>query len=98
MRSSAQARLTAVGRVRRSRGDRGLEVLSPRAAREHDAVGGRDADGRRAADRETLDGLGHLLDVGQAQVFLAPREVPLVEQHDLAVARGQLDGRVASRR
>ena len=59
IRSSAQPRLTAVGPARAQDARGLLEVLAARG-RERVAVRGRDADRRRAADRERPDRLGHV--------------------------------------
>ena len=68
-----------------------LVDVAPAGRREDDAVGRRDPDGRRAAHRERLDRHGDVLDAAQAHVLLLERQPALVEQDDLAVARGELD-------
>ena len=78
MRSMAQNRLTAVGRVRGERLADGLELrVEIRGRRvcadaQRDAHGGRHADGRRAADHHVADGVGDFL-IGAAGDVAPPR-------------------------
>ncbi len=99
MRFSAQNRLTAVGRESASRRKSSSSAArqSPpwrqaRAGAKDDAVGGADADGRRAAHDHIANGLGHLgrrlvfepdLLLGQQALIQQPqRTVPPLDRLD----------------
>ena len=93
--SSAQRRLTAVGRVA-SRPLRGLLERGPErgrvvgarggglGGRERDAPGRRDADGRRTADGHVADAVRDLTPGAAGDVALLLRQRELVDEHDLA--------------
>ena len=91
MRSMAQNRFTAVGRVAASvsqmRRELRVQVLAVglRHAQRH-AHGRRHADGRRAADDHVADGVGHLLVGAAGDVDLFERQARLVD-HDHALRR-----------
>ena len=74
-RSTAQARLTAVGRALASSSEaRSSESrLGSRASASGDAIAAGDADQRRPADRQPLDRVGHLLGGLERQLALLAR-------------------------
>ena len=110
IRSMAQNRLTAVGRVAaitsHSRWNSVANCLVPlrRAAlhAQRQAHGGGDADGRRAADHHGLDGPGDLFRGLAGDVQLRRRQLALVDHHDGVVfpldGRQHADGFQCSRR
>ena len=85
-RSSAQRRFTAVGRVLPSSSEtsskRACEPrrIAHRAQPQHQAVGGRDADRRRAAHGQAADGVRHLLGRLAVDPDLLDGEAGLVEE------------------
>ena len=86
-RSSAQRRLTAVGRVARAASRTASKSRSPARTPERDAVGGRDADRRRAAHRQPPDRVGDLVGARAAQPLLGG-QARLVEQLERVAAPG----------
>ena len=97
MRPMAQKRFTAVGRVAASRaqifsnsganssGVSGFGVLRAQG----NAVGRRDADGRRAAHHHGHDGVGHLL-VGRGEhIALFEGELGLIDEADALRGPGE---------
>ena len=88
MRAIAHIRLTAVGREALSSSIAGCMRASaarPSAAStpvpgQHHALGGGDADRRRAAHDQVADGFAHLMAVAALQVFDLERQLALVEQ------------------
>jgi hypothetical protein len=63
-----------------------IEGVRITAHREHQAIGGGDADCRRAAHHHVMDRLGGCLGVRAVQIRLLLRQQALVEQQQLAVA------------
>ena len=89
MRSIAQNRFTAVGRVPASRAQMRLELRaqSPRRVggiaadrAERHSVGGGNTDGRRAANHHGDDHVRHLFIVGGEHIAFLEREPGLVEE------------------
>ena len=90
MRSIAQKRFTAVGRVAASSSQTASNAAggNPPAyggAAQRDPHGRGHADGRRAADRHVADGRGHLVMVATAEVGLLGGQQALIDHHDRAI-------------
>ena len=70
-----------------------VQVPSP-TRRQHQAVGGADSDGRRAAHDHVADAARDVFHRLQAMIDLARRQLALIEHDDHVVARQQLHRRV----
>ena len=86
-RSTAWARLTAVGRASAGAVTGALERRRIPRQLERDPVRGGDADQRRAADRQPADRAGDVLGAAQLELVLARRERGLVERAQRARRR-----------
>ena len=97
-RCTAHARLTAVGRACASSCAGPLERVAAGVAgqRQGDAVPPGDPDQRRAADRQALDRVRHVLGGPQSQLALRPGQRGLVDRPQGPVLEAQRDHRVAS--